>query len=106
MTKADLAGSTVIGEVVVWIVTRAGTGGDEGVGGCDRSKPVAESWSQKFFSLPMTAKRCSCELPLVAMMGVTGSGGQWQFRRLHELGLLTRTLSSESIGTVLMFVVK
>ena len=46
-----------MGVFVVSIVTLGDTGGDSGVAGCVRSKPVLVEYSQKFDALPMTARR-------------------------------------------------
>lgn len=42
MTRAVLAGSSVMGLEVVERVRRVSMGGEVGVGGCVRSKPVVE----------------------------------------------------------------
>jgi hypothetical protein len=58
MTRADLEGSTLIGDVVVFMDTVGPGTGSEGVGGCVRSKPCWEECSQKFEGDPMMALRC------------------------------------------------
>lgn len=42
-TRADFVGEMVMGTVVVLRVRRGSEGGEVGVGGCVRSKPVWES---------------------------------------------------------------
>ena len=51
--RAVLAGSRVMGSVVVWRVRRGVIWGDEGVGGWVRSKPVRGLWSQKLVGGPI-----------------------------------------------------
>ena len=69
ITRADLSGDIVMGEVVVCIVTW----GDEGMSvigleECVRSKPVAVWWRQKDVDEPMWAlRRCEVEPMLVAV---------------------------------------
>lgn len=54
ITKADLAGSTEMGEFAVCNVTLGVMGVDSGVSGCVKSNPVSEDQSQKSWALPMT----------------------------------------------------
>jgi hypothetical protein len=58
MTRADLLGETVMGVLVVWIVTLGPGAVSDGEEGWVRSKPVCEEWSQKFDEEPMRALRC------------------------------------------------
>ena len=55
MTRAVLAGSMVMGVVVVERRRRGVMGGDVGIGGWVRSKPERGLWSQKFVADPIMA---------------------------------------------------
>jgi hypothetical protein len=58
MTRADLLEETVMGVLVVWMVTLGPGAVSDSEEGCVRSKPVCEEWSQKFDEEPMRALRC------------------------------------------------
>lgn len=57
MTRADLLGEIVIGEVVVWRVIFGPETGVLGSVGCVRSKPSCEECSQKLDGEPIMALR-------------------------------------------------
>jgi len=58
ITRAVLAGSRIMGDVLVVSARRGVTGGEEGCNGWVRSKAlVREEWSQKLSGLPITARR-------------------------------------------------
>jgi hypothetical protein len=61
ITRADLAGSIVMGVVVVERGRRGCMGGEVGVAGWVRSKPVLGEWSQKLDALPMMERRGGAE---------------------------------------------
>ena len=67
--SADLDGSRVMGEVVVWMVILGPGEGSEWDGGWVRSNPVREECSQKFVLEPTRALRCGS-------WGVVGSEGE------------------------------